>query len=283
MLKVGHFSRIAGVSVRLLHHYEALGLFQPAFIDPHTGYRYYKAVQMSDLNKILALKDLGLTLQEIKQYVDESISHEELNGMLKLKQSQVYQGIEDELLRLKRIEYRLKQLDKQEIPLLDNVIIKPIPAQPYLAVRRTIPIDDFGIFLEQLISAMKTRKLKFPGTLTVLEHSPSFPDENFDLEMGFLLPIDNQLIGNELALGDSLVLAQRELPAVRQMATYLHTGTWGSEMNIYMGLGQWIETHGFEIDGAIREVYFEVASRKEENNVVELQIPVQATERKFIL
>ena len=83
MLKIGNFSRIAGVSVRLLHYYEELGLFSPAHIDADSGYRYYKTEQIMTLNKILALKDLGLTLQEIKRYVDEEISRDELKGMLK--------------------------------------------------------------------------------------------------------------------------------------------------------------------------------------------------------
>ena len=71
MLKIGNYSRIAGVSLRLLHYYEELGWFQPAYIDRESAYRYYKSEQIINLNKILALKDLGLTLQEIKLYKDE--------------------------------------------------------------------------------------------------------------------------------------------------------------------------------------------------------------------
>ena len=97
MLKIGNFSRIAYVSVRLLHYYEELGLFAPAYIEPATGYRYYKTAQIKDLNKILALKDLGLSLQEIRGIMQESISPEELHGMLRLKKSQVLQSLEEEL------------------------------------------------------------------------------------------------------------------------------------------------------------------------------------------
>lgn len=280
MLKIGNFSRIAGVSIRLLHYYEELGLFQPAHIDTESGYRYYKSEQIIQLNKILALKDLGLTLQEIKLYVDEEISRDELVGMLKLKKSQVYQSIEDELLRLRRIEYRLQQLENEEMPPTKDVIIKPIPEQHYLSMRNgTVAIGDFSVFLGRLTAAMAEREIKFPGPLTILEHSSSFPDSHFDLEIGFTLPIDQSLPTNALILNDSLALSARTLPAETQMATLLHIGPWGSGMRSYIAVGKWIEMHGFEIAGVIREVFYELASTDKENNVIEFQVPIQPMEK----
>ena len=62
MFRIGEFSKIAQVSGRLLRYYDKLGLFKPIRIDPETGYRYYSAQQLPALNRILALKELGLTL-----------------------------------------------------------------------------------------------------------------------------------------------------------------------------------------------------------------------------
>lgn len=283
MLKIGNFSRIAGVSVRLLHYYEELGLFSPAHIDADSGYRYYKTEQIMTLNKILALKDLGLTLQEIKRYVDEEISRDELKGMLKLKKSQVYQSIEEELLRLRSIEYRLQQLDDETMPSIEDVIIKPVEAQHYLSVRnRKLPVSDFGKMLGNLMTTIREHNMKLPGVFTILEHSETFPDTHFDLEPGFAFPADKQLAENALVLNDSLALMPRELPAVKQMATLLHIGPAGTGMRSYLALGHWIEKHGFEIIGATREVYHELATEDGGNNVVEFQLPIQSAER-FIL
>jgi DNA-binding transcriptional MerR regulator len=66
MFLTGEFSQISRVSKRLLHYYDEIGLLKPAHIDPHTGYRYYSASQLSQLNRILALKDLGLSLDQSK-------------------------------------------------------------------------------------------------------------------------------------------------------------------------------------------------------------------------
>jgi DNA-binding transcriptional MerR regulator len=65
MLKIGDFSRLSLASVKALRYYDELGLLRPARVDELTGYRYYSASQLTRLNRILVLKDLGLSLQQI--------------------------------------------------------------------------------------------------------------------------------------------------------------------------------------------------------------------------
>ena len=67
MLKIGYFARISQVTVKTLHHYDRIGLLKPAHVDPFTSYRYYTIDQLGQLNRILALKDLGLSLEQIAQ------------------------------------------------------------------------------------------------------------------------------------------------------------------------------------------------------------------------
>lgn len=282
MLKIGSFSRIAGVSIRLLHYYEELDLFKPAHIDPETGYRYYKTSQIKNLNKILALKDLGLTLQQVKRYIQDEISQDELRGMLKLKKSQIYQTIEEELLRLRQIELRLKRLDDDYPPPTNDVIIKPIPAQHYFAARHTqLPVEQFIDFVIHITGSLHAQNIRPSGFLTVLEHSKAHPDDFFDLEVGFALPAEKELASRTLALSDNRSMVTRELPAIKQMATLLHIGTWGSGQASYFALGQWIEAHGYEVVGPVREVYMEMARNEVDNNIVEFQLPIQASERLF--
>jgi DNA-binding transcriptional MerR regulator len=74
MFTVGEFSRIARVSKRLLRYYDEIGLLKPIHIDKFTGYRYYSAEQMPRLNRILALKDLGLSLDQIQRLLKDQVS-----------------------------------------------------------------------------------------------------------------------------------------------------------------------------------------------------------------
>ena len=85
MLKIGDFSKLAQVSVKTLRYYGKLGLLEPTWIDRFTGYRYYTLDQLPRLNRILALKDLGFSLEQIKQMLREDLPAAELRGMVQIK------------------------------------------------------------------------------------------------------------------------------------------------------------------------------------------------------
>lgn len=284
MLKIGNFSRITSVSIRLLHYYAEIDLFHPAHIDTDTGYRYYKMEQIQDLNRILALRDLGLSLDEIKQYVKAKLSADELRGMLLLKKSQLKQSLREELLKLQRVEYRLGLLENDQESRVQDVIIKPVPAQHYISMRNPkLPANQFHSFISTVFDGLHRQAIKPPGTLTILEHSETLADDFFDLEIGFCVPENEQLPARAIMVNEQQTLAARTLPAAKQMATLLHIGPWGTGINSYFALGMWIEAHGFELVGAIREVYMDVKLPDGGDNIVEFQLPIQAIERTIVL
>ncbi|MGG4396869.1 helix-turn-helix domain-containing protein [Paenibacillus thiaminolyticus] len=86
MFKISEFSKISQVSVKTLRYYDQLNLLKPAHIDKFTGYRYYSADQMFQLHRILAYKELGLSLDQIRQMMCEHIPLEQIRGMFRLKQ-----------------------------------------------------------------------------------------------------------------------------------------------------------------------------------------------------
>ncbi len=69
LLQIGELAQKAGVSHRTIHYYERLGLLHPAEREG-TGYRYYNEEAVQRLEKIAALKGLGLSLEEIGQVID---------------------------------------------------------------------------------------------------------------------------------------------------------------------------------------------------------------------
>src|SRR5215471_18823608 len=109
MFRTGEFSHIARVSKRVLHYYDEIGLLQPSYIDPQTGYRYYSASQLPRLNRILALKDLGLSLDRIAAMMYADVSDEEIHGMLLMKKAELEHALQDDLHRLRGIEARIQQ------------------------------------------------------------------------------------------------------------------------------------------------------------------------------
>src|SRR5882724_2874584 len=135
MFRIGEFSKIAQVSGRLLRYYDEIGLFKPVRIDSETGYRYYSAQQLPELNRILALKELGLTLDQIARLVAGHISADEIRGMLVMKKAQIEQTLREELARIRYIESRINQIDREGELRDYEVVLKSVPAQKLIAVR----------------------------------------------------------------------------------------------------------------------------------------------------
>jgi DNA-binding transcriptional MerR regulator len=112
MLRIGKFSRLSQVPVRTLRYYDEIGLLKPAQADRFTGYRYYSVDQLPRLNRILTLKDMGLSLDQIAQLLEDELSPAEIRGMLRLKRAQIQQHIEEEQGRLARVEAQLRQIEE---------------------------------------------------------------------------------------------------------------------------------------------------------------------------
>ncbi len=107
MFTIGDFARLGRVSVRMLRHYDAIGVLRPATVDTASGYRFYQADQLRRLNRIIALKDLGFTLQQVQAILDEKVSAEELRGMLRLRRAQLEAQLSADAARLAGVEARL--------------------------------------------------------------------------------------------------------------------------------------------------------------------------------
>ena len=97
MFRIGEFSKISQTPITQLRYYDEIGLFQPEQIDEFTGYRYYSASQLPNLNRILAMKSLGLTLEQIQKLVVDQVSADEIRGMLALKKAQVEQELRSQI------------------------------------------------------------------------------------------------------------------------------------------------------------------------------------------
>jgi DNA-binding transcriptional MerR regulator len=85
MLKIRDFARLAEVLMTTLRYYDDIGLLKPIHIDPETGYRFYTMDQLPHLHRILALKELGLELTQIVEILDEGVSPEAFQGMLRFR------------------------------------------------------------------------------------------------------------------------------------------------------------------------------------------------------
>ena len=274
MFRIGEFSRIAQTAITQLRYYDEIGLFQPDYIDPHTGYRYYRAAQLPDLNRILAMKDLGLTLDQIKRLVAEDVSADELRGMLTLKKAQVEQELHEKIERLHHIEARLKQVEQDGEMKLDDIVLKELPSQPFFSFRTMLPdIRKSTLYLKEMGKLLPRRiPKKKLGYFTAVYHSEAFAMENVDIEMGFLL---NEGFDNAIQLSSGPELKMNILPRVETAACVVRVGGMPNGFESYANIGHWMEANGYRMSGNVREVFIVTPNPERiEETVCEIQLPV---------
>ncbi|MBV7337447.1 MerR family transcriptional regulator [Chloroflexi bacterium TSY] len=274
MFKIGEFSKIAQVAVSQLRYYDKIGLFQPEYTDQFTDYRYYRASQLPDLNRILAMKELGLTLEQIHRLVADNVSAEEIRGMLALKKAQAEQELHATLDQLHHIEARLRQVELEGELSMDDVIMRELPAQPIYSFRHIFPD-----LREAPVHRMEITRLlpdhisqKNLSYFAVLLHEEAFMVENADVEMGFLL---NDVVDKPLQLSSGHSLSTRMLPRVEMAACIARVGGFENGYESYGTVGRWLEANDYRLAGPIREVFIEQAPPDRiEEMVCEIQLPV---------
>ena len=272
MFTVGEFSQLAQVSKRLLRYYDEIGLLKPAQIDLMTLRRSYSAEQLPALNRILALKELGLSLDQIRRMLDDKVSTNELQGMLLMKKAEIEQEIAGELQRIRNIEARLQYLRDTEANTPLDVIVKQIPAQPVLSVRMMVESKEVGLEIcAQVMSALPA--LSGYGLLFAILHSDGIDETNFDMEIGRMISTKTHA---PVPLDDDLTLHFCELPAVPAMATYTMRGWNDSILTGYSAIGTWAELNGYRFAGAPREIALQLPQAADESDgVAEIQFPIE--------
>jgi DNA-binding transcriptional MerR regulator len=274
VFKIGDFSRIARVSCRLLRYYDELGLLKPAQLERDSGYRYYSASQLPHLNRILVLKELGLSLEDIARVLDSNLSAAELRGMLLVRRSDAQRALTEEMERLRHIESRIAQIDNEGELSVDDVIMRSEPAQRILSVRRVVP--SFAAtrdLIRELSESARALKAKGRvGRLTAIAHAPEFELDRIDVEMGFAL--DGE-VREPVRLANGEPLTVRELPAVERLATCVRIGLPERAHLITGKIGLFLEANGYVLAGPSREVFLQPPRPdRMEESVVEMQFPV---------
>ena len=279
MFKIGEFSKIAQIPVSQLRYYDEVGLLNPAKIDEWTGYRYYSAQQLPDLNRILALKELGLSLEQIRRMLADDVSLDEIRGMFALRKAQAEQSVREELLRLQQIEARLQQIENGDS--FDNydIIIKSLPPQPYFSLREMCASFDAArlLMMEMYRTLPAVVGKKNLGHFTFIMHSEDYNlEEAIDLELGFALHRESDV---SHTMTDGRTMMVRTLPAVETMVTAVRVGLPQTSHPCRAALAGWVETNGYEFSGNGRELFIvPPVPGREEETVMEIQYPVRRVE-----
>jgi DNA-binding transcriptional MerR regulator len=257
MLRIGEFSRLSQVTIKTLRYYDDLGLLKPTNIDQFTGYRYYSVEQLRRIHRIMALKELGLSLEQIADILDEALATEQIREILRLQQSQIEQRIEEERARLTQVEFRLRMIEMEdEMPELD-VIVKSIPPMRALTLRTSISFGNLLAFQLELEQAMALHHVKLVGPMSDIHYADEFQADFQDVE--FVLPVDDAQM-EDVPLESAGILKLRTVPGLSLAATYIHHSTdpYGDDnphiSEVMPIIQRWIVDNGYRLCSTHRMV-----------------------------
>jgi len=253
----------------------------PITTDQFTGYRYYDASQLTTVNKILALKDAGFSLDEIATILKEETSVSKLVEMLENKAKHLEIALTGEFNRLERLHNNIFLIKNGGIAQMNEITIKKVEPILIASTRRTFVKANFDENLEEMWPTVnryiEEKGIKPTIPCLMLYHSGwwdlqqwniVYDEQNLDVEVAE--PVTKSFVGNE-------EVHVYELPRTEKMACIVHQGSFSKMSETYELLFEWIKQNNYLADGPIREIYHkgEWATDSPDEYITELQVPIK--------
>ena len=257
-LRIGEFSALGRVSVRMLRHYEKLGLLAPSQTDAWTGYRSYTLEQLPRLNRIIALKELGFSLHEVGAILSEEPTAEDMRELLAERRARLAAELEQSSRRLAQVDVRLSQIEREGVPPGEaEVVEKPLADVTVVSMRSIVPaigrMSDycdlqFGGVTEWLLE----RGLPADGLTMNLYHMDEYRETDLDVESAIV--VDEAVMAGLPEPEGGEIGVRRLAGAPRAASLVLRTGFTGIEEGVMTLLG-WAAASGLVVAGPLREVH----------------------------
>jgi len=272
MFSIGEFASIGRVSVRMLRHYDEIGLLAPARVEPFTGYRYYNGAQFAVLGRILAFKDLGFRLDEVTRIVHGDVDDATLREMLTARRQELARQLDLDTARLRRLDARLRHIRGESLMSTITTELKPLPAHRVALASAVVPgfgPDNIGPVIgplfDQLYRALMVTGTRPGSAVATYEAIDSGEGAGARVNAGFV-------VGEDVAAGPGFSVT--DLPQVDVAVTTVHHGSMATIGESWEALFGWITDNGYEPAGVCRELYLVSQPHPQEDWVTELQQPV---------
>lgn len=281
MLRIGEFSKLSGLSPDTLYHYEKLKILVPMSVDNSTGYRCYDALQLVTVNKIMALKDAGFSLEEIAGILNDDISISVLIKRLEEKAQLLEDSLTNEYNRLGRLHTNIFLIKNGGIPKMNDITIKRVEPILIASIRKTFAKKSFDKNLEMMWPKVNNyindKGVKRTIPCLMLYHSGwwnlkqlniMYDDQMLDVEVAE--PVTKTFEGND-------EVQVYELQRVEKLASIVHKGPFSTISKTCEMLFDWMKYNKYVADGPIREIYHkgEWVTTDSNEYITELQVPIK--------
>lgn len=264
MFRIGDFSKLTRVSVKALRFYDEVGLLKPTYVDRDTGYRYYSATLLPRLNRILAFKELGLSLVEIVPLLEGDLPVDRVRELLQNRRAELARRIERERAQLAEVESWLALIEHAGRMPDYEVTVKRVEPRLVASVRDTLSsYADADELFDELQSHFNQRGA--PLERGAVWHACANRRGSIDCEAIIFLREPARAKGRAQVY---------ELP-VASVASVIHHGSDETCERAYVAARSWIKSHGYAIAGPNRELYWQGdVAQDGDSGVTEIQYPI---------
>lgn len=288
MLKIGEFSKLCQISIRSLRHYDKIGLFKPRTIHPENGYRYYSLDQLPRINQITAYKRMGFSLEQIRDLLHEGAPIQDVWTQLCQKRAEQQHLLSEHYRRLNAITLQIQAIEAQHTTQQHQpIVIKSVPTQSGVSRRQNIPDGThIGHIFRRFASDVRQQGASIRYFIGVF-HRQTQKDHhnlifNYETINGRRVYAHERPggINNDfeavLLLDDThKAMNKAVLPSVNPVASIIYQGVLNHRGMYYRVLDNWMDTQGYALNGAIREIYYRVADdMSSPDNLIEIQFPI---------
>ena len=248
MLKIGDFSKLSRISIRMLRHYDEIGLLEPKSTDSHTSYRYFSEEQLPIAQRIISLKDMGFSLATVAQILKSYDDPQALSQFLKIKQAEVQEQAEETNRRILLLETAIKRLRKDDTAMNYNVTLKSMPERYVASVRKIIPAyDQEGVLWNILMNETAAINLQPADNCYSLAvfHDEGYKESDVDVEIQ--LSVKGKHKNTE-----SVVF--KIVPTI-EIASATYKGSYEQLTTVNHAVANWVNDNSYEFNGAMLCIY----------------------------
>lgn len=242
MLKIGDFSKLSRISIRMLRHYDEIGLLHPECVDDFTGYRYYSESQLPLAGRIQTLKSLGFELSVVKEILDKCEDAQEMEQFLLIKRKELEEKVRKTQQKLKFLDSTLKWLRKDGNIMDYNVTVKTIPERYVASVRQAIPAyDEERKLWEIMCRELEPQNVQqaTPCYGMAIFHDEGHKEHDPDVE------IQTSVIGSYY---DTEHVKFKNVPPIL-IASAVYKGSYDQILRVNAAVANWVVENGYDFDG----------------------------------
>lgn len=277
MFKIGDFSKLSSVSIRMLRHYDKIQLLAPAKVDTMTGYRFYSAEQLVTVNRIQQLRSLGFSLATAQEILDSHDDTQSFKEHLSIRYSETKEEIENLRKQLLLLKSSIQTIGEDVVKMNYHVNIKEIPARQVASLRQSIPAYHHeGDLWTQLMTEIHSQNVKIanlPLSLAIF-HDEEYRESDVDVE------IQINVMGS-YSDTESVIFKTTEKVVVASITV---SGRYDQMTMINEAAAKWIESEKYEIAGPMFNIYHVSPAIEEDPNkwVTEVCYPIKKAEIKIV-